>query len=191
MPLSTMAAIMLLIALASGLLDRSLQNPHIGRFQVFAFIVLAALLRIATVSFSPEYEVNAGCVFTACVLFAAAAAANGKNCLKAVAAAAVCALPAAALELILDQDAAAVLAALVPLAAAPILSSRPTLLLASALTPVFAAAFMMLFGLASDGYGTFELTGRMLDLQWLGILFVSLLPELLSTIKSRRVKSEL
>ena len=186
MPLSTMAALMLLIALASGLLDRSLRSLRIGRFPAFAFIVLAALLRIATVSFSPEYELNAGCFFTVCVLFAAAAALNGKACLKAIPAAALCALPATALELVLKPDAASLLAALVPLAAAPVLRSRLTLLVTAALTPVFTAAYLLLYGIASIGYGTFELTGSMLDLQLIGILYVSLLPEINKSISKQR-----
>ena len=184
MPLSTMAAVMLIIALACGLINKTLESLRAGRFYALAFIILAALLRIADISFSPEYELNLGCVFTAAVLFFVCAALEGKSCLRACAAAAVCAVPAVLIMRLANRDAAVLLAGLVPLASMAVERSAPRLLLTAALMPVFTAAFAFLLGYVLTGYGTFELTGSMLDLQWIGILFIVLFLELVPRAKA-------
>lgn len=177
MPLGTMAAVMLIIALFTGLLPETLEKLKTGRFPVLAVLILAPVLRMAALEFTPELELNVGALFIAAVLFAAAARVDARRLLLPAALALLAAIPALLIRRSLEPDPAVLAAALLAVPAFLLLRSLPGTLLFAALTPVFTAVWRLITGLIG-GYGVLELTGADLDVQLMGALFALFAAEL-------------
>ncbi len=170
MPLGTMSAVMLIIALLFGLMPETQEKLGVGKFPILAVLILAPVLRMAQIELTPEAELNAGCLFLAAAAGFAAARIDRRRILPAAALAAAAALPAFAAGAFLRGDAAVLAASLAVLPLLPILRSPPDSLFAAALIPLFAALLRWAFG-ALSGYGAMELTGAELDVQLTGVLF--------------------
>lgn len=178
MPISTMAALMLVIAFASGLTGGVSESFRTGRFFPFAFIVLSALLRIARLDIAPEFSVNLGALFYASVTAYLAFSRSKKRFLRSIPRAALFSVPVFLAGRLLRGDAAVLLSALVASLALPAAGDIPSALAAAALTPLFAALLELLRGLFTAGYGVFELTSFALDVQLMSAVVIVFLVEL-------------
>lgn len=185
MALSTMAAVILLIMLAFGLVPASLKSLGIRRFYCLAFLILAPLLRIAIIDFSPECRIGAGCVFVTAAA-SALSARSWKHVYIPIILSAALAVPAAMIASLFKNDAAVLICAFLPVIALFILKSESDAILTSSLIPFFAALEATLYALIRTGYGVFDLSSSALDLQLMGILAVTAAFEL----KNSDVKKE-
>ncbi len=170
MPLGTMSAVILIIALLSGLMPETQEKLKTGKYPILAALILAPVLRMAGIELSREVELNAGCLFIAAVAGWAAARANGRRTLLAAALAAAAAIPAFAAETYLKGDAAVLAASLAALPLLPLIRSLPHSVFAAVVITIFVSLFRWLFA-ALSGYGVLELTGADFDAQLTGLLF--------------------
>ena len=179
MNLGTMAAVMLIIALFTGLMPETLESLRIRRFHLFAILILLPLLRAAGVELSPEVSFNIGSiVLTLLLIFAAVR--DGRKTVAAASLAMLLGIPAFMLTEVFTGDAAVLSAALLPLAGLvlrPLRRSPRLLFLLAACMPAAAALFRLIYGLIG-GYGVFELGGTEFDIQLTGILFSAFAVEL-------------
>lgn len=190
MPVYVMAVIMLIIALASGLLSKSLEAYRIGSFLPFAFFTFSAVLGSAEIRISSEFLVNAGAFFVLAVFIALLAAKSKKLMLAILPVSALLAIPSAVIIRHSGADLAVLLCSLLPLASFLLNGGLPCALACAALTPALAACAAAAYSLAVSGFGVFALDRSVLDAQLMGTVFSVSFYEVRMLIMHKRAHSK-
>ncbi len=172
MSFTAMSVLMLAIALGTGLTENTLESLSLSRkrYFVFAFLVLAAVMRAAEIRISPECVLNAGCLFAQTALCILAALRLGKKVLRTLPVIIPLGAVSAFLFIHIGGDAAFLAASVLPLAVYAAARSVPDTLFTCGLIPAFSALTRLITGVAADGYGVFELDAGCLDLVMLSVL---------------------
>lgn len=181
MPFSVMAALILIIAVLSGSMDRTLASIGVRRPLAAAFFLCTLLLGGRVIAFSTEFRL---------ALAAAAALAAGtallvrskpskKRIAAILAACFASAIPVQLVSLALEGDGAAIASALLTSSLLLIFFKRTEhILFACCFAPLASELLALLTRFAALGYGYFELTGKAADGQLLSLMFAAFMLEL-------------
>lgn len=171
MPFYTMSALMLLIALVSGLLDECVFKA--AKHKLAAFGVLLCLLVFGEQRrvFTLELIVDLRTLLVLAATFLWCIFGEKGGSIKAVGVSALICLFPCLLFAFLEYDAAVLAYGIVSLGALLLIRNPSRTALACALAPVLSGVVKMLYLHFSIGYGYIELEGQTLDLQLTGMLF--------------------
>ena len=181
MPLWMTAALMLIIAVLSGLTVKCIEPRIPSRAGLLIFLCAVLLVSLRDIVIMPELTVNFGVVLT--FAFASHILIRKKVSVKSAALALVFSAVLAAIGLMaewrLSSDAAVLLTAAASVLMYPVFKSFAPILFICASGPVFGALIGMSASCLNYGYAYFELDSSILDIQLMSLLFNIVVIELL------------
>ena len=193
MPFSVMAALIMIIAVLSGLTDRTLASIGVRRPLAAAFFLCTLLLGGRVITVSPEFRLALSA--TAALAAGTALLVSSKPSKKQVALILtfcfISAVPVQLVSIAIGGDGAAVASALLLSSLLLILRRTKHILFACCFMPLASEVLALLHRFAALGYGYFELTGKAADGQLLSLMFAAFMLERGYSFRAAAIKKRL